>query len=133
MAYSAAGANNVSITVNNLTSKPYIDLTLKVMKDFGLNIPQHTDYKTFLFTTNAHQSFEKTIHYTVEGDWSGGAFLLVAGAIAGNITVKGLALESTQADKKIMEALKACNANMEIKNDAIIFSSSIFSACAFYF
>ena len=50
----------------------------------------------------------QTVNYTVEGDWSGGAFLLVAGAIAGDILVKGLDENSTQADKKIVEALKDC-------------------------
>ena len=43
--------------------------------------------------------------YTVEGDWSGGAFLLVAGAIAGNITVSGLDIASTQADKAVLESV----------------------------
>src|SRR5690606_24577342 len=43
-----------------------------------------------------------------------GAFLLVAGAIAGDITVRGLSMASTQADKKITEALMAANAGMAI-------------------
>ncbi len=37
-----------------------------------------------------NQLTNQPINYTVEGDWSGAAFLLVAGAIAGNIVVKGL-------------------------------------------
>lgn len=40
-AYSAADASDVTIKVNNLSSKPYIDLTLKVMADFGLKIPEN--------------------------------------------------------------------------------------------
>src|SRR5438046_10400603 len=101
MAYSAADATDVSIKVNNLTSKPYIDLTLDVMKQFGLKVPENRNYEEFIFHNESSQvsptgeDLEGT-KYTVEGDWSGGAFLLVAGAIAGPITVRGLAMTSTQ-------------------------------------
>lgn len=105
--------SSASIKVQDLKSKPYIDLTLEVMKQFGLPVPENKNYKEFIF----HHDSSKSISYvdglagTVEGDWSGGAFLLVAGAIAGNITVRGLSLASTQADKKIMEALMSANAS----------------------
>ncbi len=59
------------------------------------------------------------IAYTVEGDWSGGAFLLVAGAIAGPITVKGLDKDSTQADKAILQALADCGASLSVRGDEI--------------
>jgi len=108
MAYSAAGANNVSIKVKDLKSKPYIDLTLDVMKQFGMNVPENKNYKEFVFHNEPTQ--DTTHQYTVEGDWSGGAFLLVAGTIAGSITVRGLNLSSTQADKAIMDALMSANA-----------------------
>jgi 3-phosphoshikimate 1-carboxyvinyltransferase len=55
----------------------------------------------------------------VEGDWSGGAFLLVAGAVAGPVTVKGLDVASAQADKAILKALKDCGAEM-VAGDAMI-------------
>jgi 3-phosphoshikimate 1-carboxyvinyltransferase len=111
MAYSAAGANDVSIKVSNLKSKPYIDLTLDVMKQFGMNVPENKNYKEFVFhSTPDHDSSLTTHDYTVEGDWSGGAFLLVAGTISGSITIRGLNMSSTQADKKIMDALMKANA-----------------------
>ena len=111
MAYSAAGANNVSIKVKDLKSKPYIDLTLDVMKQFGMNVPENKNYKEFVFHSEPTPNFELTTHdYKVEGDWSGGAFLLVAGTIAGSITVRGLDLSSTQADRKILDALMSANA-----------------------
>jgi len=111
MAYSAAGANDVSIKVKDLKSKPYIDLTLDVMKQFGMNVPENKNYKEFIFHNEpAHDSPLTTHQYTVEGDWSGGAFLLVAGTIAGSITVRGLDLSSTQADRKILDALMSANA-----------------------
>src|SRR5687768_13774775 len=49
MAYSAAGAKDVSIKVKALKSKPYIDLTLDVMKQFGMNVPENKNYKEFVF------------------------------------------------------------------------------------
>lgn len=79
MAYAASKYQNVSINVINLKSKPYVDLTLEVMKQFGLNVPTNNNYKSFTFNNTPIQpSTNSPIHYTVEGDWSGGAFLLVA-------------------------------------------------------
>ena len=110
MAYSAAGAKDVSIKVNNLKSKPYIDLTLDVMKQFGMNVPENKNYEEFIFHSEPTHHSALTIHYTVEGDWSGGAFLLVAGAIAGSITVRGLDVSSTQADRAIVDAMMKSSA-----------------------
>ena len=109
MAYSAAGAKDVSIKVNNLKSKPYIALTLDVMKQFGMNVPVNNNFEEFYFKSEI-QNPKSEIQYTVEGDWSGGAFLLVAGAIAGPITVRGLGLSSTQADRAILDAMMDANA-----------------------
>ena len=112
MAYVASNANDVSIKVKNLKSKPYIDLTLDVMKQFGMKVPVNKNYEEFYFEDASHHPASATRHYTVEGDWSGAAFLLVAGAIAGPITIRGLDLSSTQADKKIIDALMAANAGI---------------------
>ena len=118
-AYSFKNAD-ATIIVNNLKSKPYIDLTLQVMQDFGLNIPVNNNYQEFIFTNQLiNQSTNKPINYTVEGDWSNAAFLLVAGAIAGSITVKGLNLDSTQADKAILDVLKMCDCDIEIETNEI--------------
>lgn len=116
MAYAATDHINAVIEVQDLKSKPYIDLTLSVLNAFGWNV-QHQDYKRFKFL--AHPPLEKHIDYTVEGDWSGAAFLLVAGSIAGPIHVKGLQLDSTQADKAVLQALKAAGASIEIKEHTI--------------
>jgi len=118
-AYAAAGAKDVSIKVNNLKSRPYIDLTLDVMKQFGFPVPENKNYEEFYFPANAASSIESEKQYTVEGDWSGGAFLLVAGAIAGPITVRGLDMSSTQADKGIVDALMAANAGIAIEAKGI--------------
>jgi 3-phosphoshikimate 1-carboxyvinyltransferase len=110
---SDSNSSEVSIKVRNLKSKPYIDLTLDVMKQFGLRLPENKNYEEFIFSSEPTlDSRLTTPDYTVEGDWSGGAFLLVAGAIAGPITVRGLDLLSTQADRAIIDALMAANAGI---------------------
>jgi 3-phosphoshikimate 1-carboxyvinyltransferase len=123
-AYAAADATDVTVKVNNLNSKPYIDLTLQVMSDFGLKAPVNKNYEEFYFGSQSISQFANdSINYTVEGDWSGGAFLLVAGAIAGNVVIKGLDIFSTQADKAILEALMQTGVPMSIAEDQIEISS----------
>jgi len=113
MSYAAADADDVTITVNNLTSKPYIDLTLQVMDHFGWRV-ENDNYERFYFN-QPYRPIPKKLWegtYQVEGDWSGAAFLLVAGVIAGNIIVKGLIGGSTQADRAIVDALERCGAHI---------------------
>lgn len=130
MAYASAGAVGSSIKVNQLKSKPYIDLTLAVLKHFGWEV-NHQNHEAFTFKPRV--AVNETIQYTVEGDWSGAAFLLVAGAIAGPITVKGLQLDSTQADKAVMNALQSANASITINTDSITIASAAEGLKAFNF
>lgn len=140
LAYSAAPdqlitGENTYIKVSGLKSKPYIDLTLDVMKQFGLPIPENKAYEEFIFHKKDFESSQPVKDsdrtYTVEGDWSGGAFLLVAGAIAGPITVHGLSLASTQADKKITDALMAANAGIAMEAKSIKIHPSHMTAFEF--
>ncbi len=78
----------------------------------------HKNYEVFHFGTPANQQ-QPQREYTVEGDWSGAAFLLVAGAIAGDIEVGGLDLHSTQADKAVLTALQSAGANLAVKDNII--------------
>ncbi len=106
-----------TITVDNLKSKPYIDLTLHIMKHFGFNIV-HQNYERFIiYKKNNTENNE--IVYNVEGDWSSASFLLVAGAIAGEVSVKGLDISSTQADKAILQVLQLSNAYVSISEEEI--------------
>ena len=85
------------------------------MREFGLKVPVNNNYQSFYFSTEIWIKPTGTIEYTVEGDWSGGAFLLVAAAIAGQAIIRGLDPESTQADKAILEALKDAGVSMHIE------------------
>ena len=98
------------LEVENLKSKAYIDITLKVAGDFGISI-FNEDYRKFYI--KGRQKFQAR-EYRIEGDWSAAAFLLVAGAVGGNVTVGGLELDSCQGDRKILEALEACGAQLSI-------------------
>ena len=131
MAYAASDAKDVTIYVSNLTSKPYIDLTLQVMEAFQLDVPVNNNYESFEFIEAPAAIGDAFIDYTVEGDWSGGAFLLVAGAIAGHITVKGLNITSTQADKAILQALMDCGCKLSLQADVIEISHAPLTAFQF--
>jgi 3-phosphoshikimate 1-carboxyvinyltransferase len=117
-AFHAARAKDITIKVHQLKSRPYIDLTLHVMRHFGWHV-ENRNYEEFYFSNAQPDAPGDPLEYTVEGDWSGGAFLLVAGAIAGPITVRGLDTWSTQADKAILQALCDCGAPMSTGDNEI--------------
>lgn len=110
MAYSASNAKDVTIEVRGLKSKPYIDLTLRVLKDFGMKVPVVQQHEFFIFSPEDHVQAKGEFSYEVEGDWSGAAFLFVAGAINNPIVIEGMRSDSVQADMKILEAIKDAGA-----------------------
>ena len=115
------------IKVNNLKSKPYIDMTIQILKSFGITV-ENKDYK--LFHIPGNQKYTQD-NYTVEGDWSGGAFLLVAGAINGELSITGLHRDSKQSDMSIVNALKKAGAKMTIGENQIEISKSELKAFEF--
>lgn len=92
-----------TLHVKQLKSVPYIEMTLEVMHHFGVDIT-HEDFQ--VFDIPGDQQY-KPREVVVDGDWSGGAFLLVAGAVSGAdfFEVKGLTSHFTQADRAITGAL----------------------------
>ena len=121
MAFSAANAQDVTLHVRDLKSKPYIDLTLQLMQAFGMQVPENRHYESFYFPVQpATNGDGLTRDYTVEGDWSGAAFLLVAGAIAGGeVRVNGIFQQSRQADKKMVDALLSAGAHVHVGEDYV--------------
>lgn len=101
---------DTTLIVTNLQSKPYIDITLSVLRDFGVEV-LHTSYEKFYISGN--QRYTAT-NYTIEGDWSGASCLLVLRAISGlNFEVTNLNTESVQADLAIERAIALATANGE--------------------
>jgi len=129
MAFGSAVVNEVVITVDNLASKPYIDLTLDVMRHFGRNV-RHLNHRYF-YIAPAEQMPPYHISYTVEGDWSSVSLLLVAGAIAGSVRVNGISQSSSQADKSILQALKDAGAHLELGKDFVEVNASRLKAFHF--
>ena len=103
------------VKVTALSSMPYIDLTLDVLKDFGVRV-RHEDYNTFYINGNQMMSPQKN---SIEGDWSGASNHLVGAAISGEITMKGLSIVSSQADKCILEVLADFGAIVEVNEREI--------------
>lgn len=102
------------ILTTELQSKPYVDMTIQVMSDYGV----HVEETTKGYWIKGNQTYQKR-DYTVEGDWSQAAFFLAAGVINGDITLKGLNMNSEQGDKEIVNVLKCFGANIEISENAI--------------
>ncbi|NSW94354.1 MAG: 3-phosphoshikimate 1-carboxyvinyltransferase, partial [Bacteroidales bacterium] len=115
------------IKVRNLKSKPYIDMTIEILNDFGA-VVENRDYETFRIP--GRQKFTAR-EYTVEGDWSGGAFLLIAGVINGHLRVTGLRTSSKQSDMAVLDALGRAGANIYIGDGFIEASKSELKAFEF--
>jgi 3-phosphoshikimate 1-carboxyvinyltransferase len=108
---------DTSIEVIDLKSKPYVEMTIDLLKRFGIAIDHDKDLRSFRIKGNQHYEAQT---YAIEGDWSGAAFLLVAGAIAGSIQMKGLRTDSFQADKAILEGLARAGALVKVVDDSIL-------------
>ena len=102
------------VLTTELQSKPYVDMTIKVMSDYGVHIEERENG----YFIKGNQTYKKR-DYTVESDWSQAAFFLVGGALNGDVTLKGLDVNSTQGDKEIVDILKQFGADIEIGNDYI--------------
>lgn len=81
----------------NLESKPYIDLTIQAMEAFGVNIKSVENG----YYIKANQKYSPS-NQIVEGDYSQGAFFLVAKELGSNLEILGLTEDSNQGDKEII-------------------------------
>ncbi|MEO7960868.1 MAG: 3-phosphoshikimate 1-carboxyvinyltransferase [Ginsengibacter sp.] len=129
MAFARACITPVTVTVSNLTSKPYISLTLDILKYFGFRI-ENDDFRKFTVFPRTGGS-EFSTKYTVEGDWSNTAFLLVAAAIGGEAMVTGVDMNSSQGDKKIINALEDCGATVRVDRSTVFVKKNKMSAFRF--
>lgn len=109
---------DVTIQVEGeLVSKPYIDITLDVMKRFGV-VVTNNDYQSFHI--QAGQTYESPGQIMVEGDASSASYFLAAAAIAGGpVRVYGAGSQSVQGDVKFAEVLAQMGADVHWGNDWI--------------
>ena len=106
---------DTTIAVENAVSKPYLDMTIDLASKFGVQI-SHNDYNEFY--VEGSQSYEPA-DIVIEGDWSASAMLLVAGAIAGKVTLNNISQLSKQADVAICDALVRAGALVTSEPDSI--------------
>ncbi|MBQ8708642.1 MAG: 3-phosphoshikimate 1-carboxyvinyltransferase [Succinivibrionaceae bacterium] len=104
-----------------LVSRPYIDITLKLMADFGVSV-ENREYRSFFIAGG--QKYRSPGSFLVEGDASGASYFLAAGAIAGSVTVTGLGGSSIQGDLKFTEVLRAMGARVVVGDDFVTCSST---------
>lgn len=101
------GDSEIEITTP-LESKGYVDLTLDVLNAFGIET-ENRGYRRFII--KGGKSYTPA-DYTVEGDYSQAAFFLTAGALGCDIKCTNLNPNSLQGDKKIIEVLRRCGADV---------------------
>jgi len=104
--------NDMKITIiGELVSKPYIDITLDIMKDFGVEVV-HDNYKTF--SIKAGQCYKAVECFMVEGDASSASYFLAAAAIkGGTVKVTGIGRNSIQGDIEFVDVLEQMGARVE--------------------
>jgi 3-phosphoshikimate 1-carboxyvinyltransferase len=102
------------ILKGQLRSRPYVDITLQMLREFGADV-QEKDQRFFVKGTQRLTRED----YNVPGDFSSASFPLVAAAITGGeVTVRGLDLNSPQGDKAILERLRSFGARVSLGKDS---------------
>ncbi|MCI6814505.1 MAG: 3-phosphoshikimate 1-carboxyvinyltransferase [Clostridiales bacterium] len=108
------GKSTLKIT-GNAESRAYVDMTIKVLKDFGADI---TETEKNFFEINGKGRLSPG-EFTVEGDWSNAAFLIALSSLVGTISVSGLNENSVQGDRfctAAFDALDGENAEIDLKD-----------------
>ncbi len=120
---------DTTLYVDSAVSTPYIDMTIDTAQRFGVEIMHNEgDYSEFFI--EGRQEYTPT-DISIEGDWSGASTMLVAGAIAGEVTVKNISTLSRQADTAICRALERAGAGIVIEHDSITVSKRPLKAFTF--
>lgn len=101
--------------VGNFESKAYVDLTLSALDDFGVVVEKDEKNRYIIEEKQKYNSR----NYRVEGDYSQGAFWLVAGCIGNGLVCKDLSVNSLQGDKEVLDVLERMGAKLKISGDEI--------------
>lgn len=106
------------ITVEEPRSVPYLHLTKDVLKQFGVNVDIEEAGERIIIKIAGGQTY-KAADVTIEGDWSGAAPMLIAGAIYGSATVPDLSTASQQADMAILDILRSAGATVKVDGSSV--------------
>ena len=107
--------HDTTLHVHSAVSTPYLDMTVDTTAHFGVEI-SHNDYREFYIEGGQRY---RPAYFSIEGDWSAAAMLLVAGAVAGEVTVRNVSMLSKQADTAICTALVRAGAAVINEEDSV--------------
>ena len=100
-----------------LESAGYVDLTLDVLRDFGIMVDEKRSPEGFnTYVINGNQRYTEPADVTVQGDWSNAAFWLACGALGGDVTLDGVDMTSSQRDKEFADILMQMGAHLEVSS-----------------
>ena len=102
--------------IGDLISKPYIDITLKLLTKF--NIFYNND-NWRLFSLKKDSIYRNPTKIFVEGDASSASYFFAAASLAGSIEIKGINKDSIQGDLKFLDIISKMGAKIEYKSDSI--------------
>ena len=103
-----------------MESRPYVLMTLDTMEGFGITVAFDRHLDTFEVLPQKY----KPTKYNVEGDWSSASYLLALGALAGEVTVNNLDMESLQGDRMLVRFLRDMGALVTTGRNSIIVRQS---------
>lgn len=117
MAAPLASGDTEIVVINELVSKPYIEITLQLMRQFGVKV-SHENYQRFEITGG--QQYQSPGRIMVEGDASSASYFLAAGAIkGGKVKVNGVGTASVQGDARFAEVLEQMGAKVHWSEEYI--------------
>lgn len=118
MASPLAQADTTIVVEGDLVSKPYIDITLHTMAQFGI-VVENSAYQQFFI--KGRQRYQSPGRFLVEGDASSASYFLAAAAIkGGKVKVTGIGKHSIQGDVCFADVLAAMGAKVEWGEEAIV-------------
>ena len=123
IALAGMASSETTIIIRSLASRPYLDITIQMLRDFGYSVRQ--DGYDSISVAPAVRSHNAMVDISVEGDWSSAAFILVAAAVAGDIQLSGLHMDSLQGDRRILEVLAGSGASVMVKDGVIKVNKSM--------
>lgn len=103
---------------DHLVSIPYVEMTIRLMNRFGVNVDVSEDFKSFHI--NAPQNYKSPKTYFVEGDASSASYFLAGAAITGGtVTVIGCGTDSLQGDAQFAKIMEMMGAEVQWKANQI--------------
>lgn len=101
---------------NKFISKPYVDMTLDIMKSFGVTVKYETSTKSFHVDPQMYRKQD----FTVEGDYSSASYIIAAAAaLESDITLKNLPENSKQGDKMVVDIVREMGCGVKVKKDEV--------------